>query len=56
MAGAGLARSLSLEWPGNRLAAGSSAATALFTAVAASPNPTAISRTLPGYSVMSPAA
>ena len=38
----------SLEWPGNRGAIGSSAATALFTAVAASPNPTAISRTLPG--------
>ena len=29
---------------------------ALLTAVAASPKPTAISRTLPGYSVMSPAA
>ena len=44
------------EWPGKRCADGSMATAALFTAVAASPKPTAISRTLPGYSEMSPAA
>ena len=42
--------------PGNTCAAGSMTTAALLTAVAASPKPTAISRTLPGYSVMSPAA
>ena len=46
----------SVEWPGKRSAAGSISVAALLTAVAASPKPTAISRTLPGYSVMSPAA
>src|SRR5450432_2180689 len=44
------------EWPGNSLRAGSMTTAALLTAVAASPRPTEISRTLPGYSVMSPAA
>ena len=46
----------SLEWPGKRCADGSMATAALLTAVAASPKPTAMRRTLPGYSVMSPAA
>ena len=46
----------SLLWPGNSGWSGSRKVAALFTAVAASPKPTAISRTLPGYSVMSPAA
>ena len=41
---------------GEDVALGSIATAALLTAVAASPKPTAISRTLPGYSVMSPAA
>src|SRR5215831_15916628 len=36
---------LSEEWPGKRCAAGSIATAALLTAVAASPNPVAISRT-----------
>src|SRR4051812_45872592 len=47
---------LSVEWPGNSCAAGSSSTAALLTAVATSPNPTLISRTLPSYSTMSPAA
>ena len=46
----------SLEWPGKTWADGSMTTAALLTAVAASPKPTAIRRTLPGYSVMSPAA
>ena len=46
----------SLECPGKTCALGSIATAALLTAVAASPKPTAMSRTLPGYSVMSPAA
>ena len=46
----------SLEWPGKTWADGSITTAALLTAVAASPKPTAIRRTLPGYSVMSPAA
>jgi hypothetical protein len=36
------------EWPGNRLASGLIRTAALFTAIAASPNPTESSRTLPG--------
>src|SRR3954454_3968714 len=44
------------EWPGNRWASGSIATAALLTAVAASPEPTAMRRTFPGDSVTSPAA
>ncbi|PRY46728.1 hypothetical protein CLV43_1011008 [Umezawaea tangerina] len=45
-----------LECPGNRCAAGFSATAMLFTAVAASPNPVAISFTFPWYAATSPAA
>src|SRR3954451_1134142 len=38
---------LSVEWPGNSCASGSSSTAALLTAVATSPKPTLISRTLP---------
>jgi hypothetical protein len=45
-----------LECPGNRWASGFSATAMLFTAVAASPKPVAISFTFPGYAATSPAA
>ena len=45
---AGAAVDTSVEWPGNTGCSGSMWCAALLTAVAASPKPTAISRTLPG--------
>src|SRR5437667_2125978 len=44
------------EWPGNSRSSGLIRTAALLTAAAASPKPTEMSRTLPRYSVMSPAA
>src|ERR1044072_6704077 len=54
--GSRLVQLTSLEWRGKRWASGFRATAMLFTAVAASPKPVAISLTLPGYAAMSPAA